>query len=271
MNFPRRSLAFSLAAVAGLALPTFAQPGSFTIAQHGQAVGTATVTFTPAQGGYDTTTIVRVAMQGLNYNLSKTEELSVANRLKHVQLSATVNDSAVNVTAAPDAAQFLLNVSANGRSSTVRLAAHAATVFLPDFDPGALDTLLTLAATSNNRGLWAILPKQSGAQAGSIVPIQLATYADLDGTIDGKPVAVHHLEATIAGAKTELFSGPKNQLLQAELPQQGFALVRKGFVLTPPTKAPAPPAAPPQSTSPPAVQSSPAAQSPTAQAPVVQQ
>jgi len=53
-------------------------------------------------------------------------------------------------------------------------------------------------------------------------------------------VVVHHLVATIAGANTDLFSGPENQLLQAELPQAGFALVRKGFVLTPPAKPIAP-------------------------------
>ena len=46
-------------------------------------------------------------------------------------------------------------------------------------------------------------------------------------------MAVHHLVATIAGANTELYSGPDNQLLQAELPQAGFALIRKGFVLKP--------------------------------------
>ena len=89
-----------------------------------------------------------------------------------------------------------------------------------------------------NRGLWAILPKE----AGSIAPIQLATYADEQGSLDGKPIVVHHLAATIAGAVTDLFSGPDNQLLQAELPQQGFALVRNGFVLTPPAKPGAPPA-----------------------------
>jgi hypothetical protein len=42
--------------------------------------------------------------------------------------------------------------------------------------------------------------------------------------------------ATINGASTNLFAGPENQLLQAELPQPGFALVRKGFVLKPPAK-----------------------------------
>jgi hypothetical protein len=57
---------------------------------------------------------------------------------------------------------------------------------------------------------------------------------------------VHHLVATIAGSPTDLFSGPENQLLQAELPQKGFALVRKNFVLTPPAKPIAPPAEPAQ-------------------------
>jgi hypothetical protein len=222
------------------------QSGSFIISQHGHSVGTATVTFTGTPTGYDTTTVIRVAMQGLNYNVSKTEQLSSANALKHVQMSATVNTSAVTVTAAPDSAQLLLNISANGHSTTTRLAYHPAAVFLPDFDPGAFDTILALAVANNSRGLWAIIPKG----AGSTSPIQLATYADELGTLDGKPVLVHHLKATIAGASSEIFSGPANQLLQAELSQQGFALVRKGFVLTPPAKAGAPPSTPAAPTNP---------------------
>jgi hypothetical protein len=228
-----------LIAVAALVPSLCAQSGTFTIAQHGHAVGTATVNVTAAPQGYTTTSVVRVAMQGLNYNLSETQQLTSANAIKHVQLSATVNNSAVTVTTAPDAAQFLLNISANGRSTTTRLAKHDAAVFLPDFDPGALETLLALGAARNNAGLWAIVPKG----AGSIEPIQLATYADESGTLDGKPIVVHHLKATIAGAVTDLFSGPASQLLQAELPQNGFAIVRKGFILTPPTKPGAPPAA----------------------------
>jgi len=242
----RKFVLFNLAA-ALVVLSAGAQSASFIVAQHGKPVGTADITSSSTPKGYDTTSVVRVEMQGLNYNISKTERLTSDNHLRHVQLSATVNNSAVNITAAPDSAQLLVNVSANGRSSTTRLALHPAAVFLPDFDPGALDTLLALGVTHNNRDLWAIIPKQSpgpdgSQQAASIVPIQLATYADEQGTLDGKPIAVHHLVATIAGATTELFSGPENQLLQAELSQQGFAVVRKGFVLTPPTKPGAPPA-----------------------------
>jgi hypothetical protein len=185
-------------------------------------------------------------MKGLDYNLSKTEELTSANRLKHVQLSATVNNSAVTVNADPGPAQILLKISANGRNSTTNLALHAGAVFLPDFDPGAFDTLLALAAAQNNRGLWAIIPKQ----AGSINPVQMATYADERGTLDGKPVTVHHLQATFANTTADLFSGSGNQLLQAELNEQGFALIRKGFVLTPPAKPGAPPSQTPPATPP---------------------
>ena len=99
--------------------------------------------------------------------------------------SAAVNDSAVNVVAAPDATQTLINISANGHSSTTSLAPHSGAVFLPDFDPGALQTLLALGAASNNRDLWAIMPKG----AGSVAAVQLATYADEQGTLDGKPGA----------------------------------------------------------------------------------
>lgn len=234
------SLVATLFALVLLVTPfaVWAQTGDFMVSQNGQSVGSASFSVASAPDGYSSTSVVRVSMQGLEYQLSKTERLTSANQLQHVQLSAIVNDTAVNVTAKPDSAQILINISANGRASTTRLDAHNLAVFLPDFDPGALETLLTLAVANNNRDLWAIVPKQ----AGSIQPIQLATYADQQGTLDGKPVTVHHLIATVGGLATDLFSGPENQLLQAELPQQGFALVRKGFVLTPPAKPIAPPA-----------------------------
>ena len=228
----RNFVLFSLAAFLAFAPAASAQSASFVVSQHGKSVGTASFNFSANPAGYDSTALVIINMKGLDYSLSKTESLSQANFLRQVQLSAAVNGSAANVVAVPDSAQILLNISANGRSTTTGLAQHPAAVFLPDFDPGSLETLLALAVSRNNRDLWAIIPKR----AGSIEPIQLATYADEYGTLDGKPIAAHHLVATIAGARTDLFSGPENQLLQAELPQQGFALIRKGFVLTPPAK-----------------------------------
>ena len=213
------------------------QSATFAVSQLGHAVGTAEFHFRASADGVESSSTVQISMQGLDYALSKTEVLDEANHIQHVMLSATVNGQAVNVTGKPDASEFLLNISANGRSSTTRLAGHSNAALLADFDPGGLQTLLTLGERQNNRDLWAILPKQ----AGSIEPVQLATYADEQGTLDGKPIPVHHLIATIAGADTDLFSGPDNQLLQAELPQQGFSLTRTGFVLSPPKRPIAPP------------------------------
>ncbi len=208
------------------------------MSQLGHAVGKADFRFSSTPSGYDASSIVQVDMQGLTYSLSNFQQLDSASHIQHVVLSATVNGSAVSVTGKPDAGLFLLNISANGHSNTTHLPPHNAAIFLPDFDPGGLQSLLTLAAGQNNRDLWAIIPKQ----AGSVQAVELATYADERGSLDGKPIAVHHLIATIAGVVTDLFSGPENQLLQAELPQQGFSLVRNGFVLTPPRKPLAPPA-----------------------------
>jgi len=226
---------FAVVLVPG-AMSAAGQTGTFVVSQNGHAVGTASFQIAPREGGFESTSAVKVSMQGLEYSLSKTEEQDASHHVQHVVLSGIVNGSVVNVIGKPDAANFLLNISANGRSSTVRLTAHSGAMFLPDFDPGALETLLIVAAAQNARDLWAIIPKQ----AGSVQAIQLATYADEQGTLDGKPIEVHHLAATIAGEETDLFTGPDDQLLQAELPQPGFALVRKGFVLTPPKRAPAP-------------------------------
>lgn|GEM_PF-847464 len=224
-----------------LPLSVSGQSGSFTISQLGKKVGTASFNFVRTPDGYDSSSKVRVSMKGLEYAFSKSEQLTAANELKHVQLSATVNGSAVSVVGTPDSAQFVLNISANGRSNTVRLDSHAAAVFMPDFDPGALETLLALGVTRNSHDLWAIFPKQSGDKPATISTLKLATYPDQQGTMNGQFITVHHLVADANGVSTDLFSGPDNQLLQAELPQQGFALIRDGFVLKAPAKAGASP------------------------------
>jgi hypothetical protein len=219
-----------------------AQSASFTVSENGHPVGTASYTFRSTPAGYSSDALVRISMQGLNYALSKTEQLDKTKRLVHVLASGTVNGTAVNIVAKLDAAQVLLNISANGRATTTRLDSHAGAVFMADFDPGALQTLLALYVTQRGRDLWAIIPKK----AGSVASVEMATDAPEQGALDGKEIQVQHLTANISGAKTEIFVGPQNELLQAELPQQGFALVRNGFALTPPKKPIAPPEPAPQ-------------------------
>lgn len=229
----RISLWFLAVFVALTSAAAQAQTAEWLVSQHGKQVGTARASVTPAGSGYASTSVISISMEGLKYALSKTETLNSARALEHAELSAAVNGQAVRIVAQQQTAKLQLATSANGRRSTTPLPVHDAAVLMPDFDPGAWETLLALAAARNNHDLWAVIPKQ----AGSVLPATVATYADEKGTLDGHPIAVHHLVATIAGAETHLFVGPRNELLQAELPQPGFALVRKGFVLTPPSKA----------------------------------
>ena len=221
----------SLVALASPALLA-AQSGSFQLAFHGQKVGTASYRIAPAKSGFTSESTIRVTTQGIHYALSKNELLGADRQLRHADLSAVVNEQAVHVVAEAEAATLHMKISAGGRTTSTDLASHPLAVLLPDFDPGAFEELLQQAAAHNNRDLWAVLPRQTGL----IEAIELATYPDEKGTLDGHDLIVHHLTATIAGARADLFSGPGNQLLQAELPQQGFALIRTGFVLTPPTR-----------------------------------
>lgn len=241
----------SLVALVSPAVPSLAsaQMATFDVALRGQTVGTASYQFRSDAAGIASASSVRVSAKDIEYAFSKSEQLTASHKLKSAEINAVVNGQAVHLMATVQDAAIQLKASANGRTSSNTLAAHGAVVFLPDFDPGALQTLLYLAAARNGADLWLVIPRQ----AGSVAPVKIATYADEQGTLDGKPTVVHHLVATSDGATMNLFAGADHQLLQAELPQAGFALVRKGFVLTPPAHAPAPPPAE-DSTTPPAAQ-----------------
>jgi hypothetical protein len=168
--------------------------------------------------------------------------LNAGFHLQQVELKGAVNGTSATVNASPQGQQFAMKINANGSVTNTPLVFHPQAVFLPDFDPGALQVLLNLGAAHNNAGIWALIPKQ----AGSVAPLRIVTNADMQGTLDGNPIAVHHLTVTHDTSKTELFSSPSNELLQAEWTDEGFAMVRNGFKLTPPARPGAPPPAPAQ-------------------------
>jgi hypothetical protein len=226
---------------AGL-LASLAHAQSFNISQNGKSVGTASLSLKQAGGGFDATSGAKIDMPGLKYSFSANETLNAGYHLNRVQLNGAVNGTTATVNTVPQGQQFVMKINANGNVTNTPLAFHPQAVFLPDFDPGALQVLLNLGAAHNNRDLWALIPKQ----AGSVAPLRIATNADMQGTLNGTPIEVHHLTVTYNTSKTEVFSSPRNELLQAEWTDEGFALVRQGFKLTPPARPGAPPAAPPQ-------------------------
>jgi hypothetical protein len=234
---------------------------TFVLSQNGKSVGTASLSLKQGAGGFSSTSGAKIDMPGLKYNFSANETLDSGYHLSNVQLNGSVNGTAATVNTVPQGQQFLMKINANGNVTATPLAFHPQAVFFPDFDPGALQVLLSLGAAHNNRDLWALIPKQTG----SVTPLRIATNADMQGTLDGKPIEVHHLTVTHDTSKTEVFSSPSNELLQAEWTDEGFALVRQGFKLTPPARPGAPPAAPPQPAATPGQTAAPQSQAPPPQ------
>jgi hypothetical protein len=236
---------FSATAAAVLAVAVAgtvsASAQSFVISQNGKSVGTASLSLKASGSGFDATSGAKIDMPGLNYKFSQNESLDAGYHLAKVQLSGSVNGTSATVNTVPQGQQYLMKINANGNVTNTPLAFHPQAVFLPDFDPGALQVLLNLGAAHNNRDLWALIPKQTGA----VAALRVVTNADMQGTLSGSPVSVHHLTVTFDGGNIELFSGPANELLQAEWTDEAFAMVRNGFKLTPSAKPTMPPPARP--------------------------
>ena len=217
---------------------------SFLISQNGKSVGSATLSWARSGNGYGITSNASINMTGLNLSFSETGYLGAHLNLRSMQINGQVNGTPVTVGVQSSGQQYLMKIFANGQHINTPLAFHARTVFLPDFDPAGLQAMLRLGEAYNNAHIWAAIPKQTG----SIVPMQIATDADMQGTLGGRGIGVHHFTVTVNGGNIEVFSSTTGDLLQAEWTSEGFALVRQGFILTPP-KHPigAPPPPPPPS------------------------
>ena len=252
MGWMEKIAAVAMVSLAGAAV---ASAQSFQISQNGKSVGTANLQLSKAAAGFTATSTAKIDMPGLKYSFNENQSLDASYHLTNAQLKGLVNGSAASVNTTRAAQQFVMKINANSNAINTPLTFHPLAVFFPDFDPAALQVLLNLGAAHNNSDIWALVPKQSG----SITALRIATDADMKGTLDGNAVAVHHFTVTYDANKTEVFSGPANDLLQVEWTSEGFAMVRQGFKLTPPAHPGAPP---PQQPAQPQGQTQPQGQAP---------
>jgi hypothetical protein len=237
------------------------QAQDFILSQNGKSVGKASLHMDKEGAGFAAKSEADIKMPGLDYKFSENESLDAGYHLTAAKLNGSVNGTSAKVETTKLGQQFQMKIDANGNVVNTPLAFHSRAVFFPDFDPGALQVLLNLGAAHNNLDIWALVPKQTG----SVAALRIATDADMQGALNGRPFTVHHITATLGTSKTELFSSPANELLQAEWTDEGFAMVRQGFKLTPASRPGAPPAAPQQAPQQPAPAARPA--QPPAQAP----
>ncbi len=210
------------------------QPGSahFTIHQGEQSVGTCSFEILQNNQGYRISSHGNLKMQNLNYAFSKTENLDPAMELADENLSGTINGSAVTFAVHPDGNKFAIDISADGQSYKNSLERHPQTIFFPDFDPSSYEVLQHLIEQTSGVQAWALIPKQTGL----LMNVNLEDKGTLQGTWNGASIRVHHRTLTIGSVSSEVYGDGKGEVMEVDIPSQGFVMVRDQFQLQPPPK-----------------------------------
>lgn len=251
MNIFRIFLCAAALGSAAFAQTATLAPGTaaYTIDQNGKKLGTASFTVQNAPNKYIITSNGKMSLDKFSYAFSNTQKLDTSLNLITDQLSGVVSGKAVsfNAKSDPTGRQFQIDVSANGQQQNNTVDRNQNTVLLTDLDPAAY-TLLTHVALRSPSHSWALIPKENGF----LVPVTFSPQPDTRGTLNGQNIGVKYTSAAISSQNAitvELFYAPDGTLLEADLPQQNFYVIRDGFHLTNRPKPPAPPhgqAPPPQ-------------------------
>ncbi|AXC14587.1 hypothetical protein ACPOL_5337 [Acidisarcina polymorpha] len=181
-----------------------------------------------------------VTLQNTKFSFSNSGSLNSNLAILQENLNGIVNGSAVTFAVRPAGSNFAIDISADGRSYRNSISSPAQTVFFPDFDMSSYDILLRLVAMYPDTPVSALIPKQTGI----LSTATLSPQADVQGTLAGKAISVHHTSLTIGSVVSELYFSPRNLILEVDVPSQTFAIVRENFQLQqppppPPNQAPA--------------------------------
>jgi hypothetical protein len=213
----------------------------FTINQGSQAVGHADFAIQPIkQGAITTTAAYAVTSHGslilpsTKYSFSASGTLGKDLAILSENLNGVVNGSAATFAVQTVGSNFVIDISANGRSYHNSLARPPQAVFFPDFDLAAYDILLNLAASHPGAPISALIPKQTGILSAAT----FAPQADVQATLNGAKLTVHHSSLTIGSVVSDLYYSRSNKIYEVDIPSETFAVVRDNFQLQQPPPPP---------------------------------
>ena len=227
-------------------------PGSahFAIYQQNKSVGDSDYTVQAMPSGYSITSHAKLNLTKFSYSFTNTQVLDGSLNLIRDELNGVVNGSQVSFTAGSDSSgrQFQISISANGKQTQNTVDRHQHLVLLPDLDSAAY-LLLTRVAIDNPPTSWILIPKE----AGILVPSSITPGSSARGQLNGAQIDVQHTTIGVSSENSiniDLFYTSDGQMLEADLPQQNFSVVRDGFKLIDRPKPQAPAAQPQSSTKP---------------------
>lgn len=218
----------------------------YQVYQGDKVVGDADYTIEATPNGYTVTSHGKLNLTKFSYSFTNTQHLDGNRNLVSDQLTGKVNgkDVTFNVNSDPTGRQFQISISANGSQTQNTVDRHQHLVLLADLDPAAY-MLLTRVVMENPPTSWILIPKENGI----LVPSTIARGSSVRGRLNNSQMDVQHATVSVNSENSvniDLFYTHDGSVLEADLPQQNFFVVRDGFKLIDRPKS-ATPAAPPQS------------------------
>ncbi len=204
---------------------------SIVQANDGKTVGSADCTVNAVSGGYQISSRGDLKLTKFTYSFTNDDRLDGQMNVVRDQLSGTVNGSQVTfgMNSDPSGKQFQVNIAASGKTTTNTFDRHQHTVLLADLDPAAYVAMAHFAL-AKPATTWIVIPKQTGL----LIPAQYTAQPDVKGTFHGQPVDAHHISVVISeenGFTVEVYYTNEGDLLEADLPEQNFYVIRDDFKL----------------------------------------
>jgi hypothetical protein len=215
----------------------------FSIVQDGKPIGTTESTITPTPNGYLIDSHGEMHLAKFSYSFTNHNQLDPSFNLVRDQLTGTVNGSqaSVEVASSTDGRQLDLHVQGQGKTESNTVDRHRNLVLLPDFDAASYEEMVHFALLHPQTS-WVLIPKETGI----LVPADYEPQYAVRGTLNGTPITVQHTTVAISAqnaVSVELYFTQDGSLLEADLPEQNFYVIRDGFHLVNRPK-PTPPRAP---------------------------
>ena len=227
-----------LGLASGFALPACAQslslpagPSEFVIEQNGKVLGHTESNIAPESDGYAIESHGEMSLGRFHYSFTNHNRLDSELNIIRDTLTGTVNgqQATFEAVSSTDGRSLIVHTDGAGKTESNLIARHRYTVLLPDFDAASYVEMVHFAVAQPTDA-WILIPKQNGV----LVPANYVPDSPLRGLLHGASITVKHTTVVVNAQNSvsvELYYAADGTLLEADLPQQNFYVIRSGFEL----------------------------------------
>lgn len=231
-----------------LTLPTFGQnsqiqttPGQnlplptgqsrFTITRNGKTLGHTESNIQRLSNGYSIESHGEMSLGSFHYAFTSHNRLDPNLNLVRDRITGTVNGKQASFEAASssDGRQIVIHAGGGGKNESNSVTRHQNLVVIPDFDAAAYVEMVHFAIAQPQYA-WVLIPKGKGI----LVPGGYVDKPDVQGTLNGRQLSLRHTTAIVSAQNAisiELYYTSDGTLMEADLPEQNFYVIRNGFEL----------------------------------------